>query len=401
MAMVWRLRGDAEADPFTHAAAVFDAGGKTFRHRLYPEYKANRPAARRQELAVQLPYMRHAADALGLKAVEKKGYEADDVIATLANVAVANGGMRVTIVSSDKDMCQLVRDGWIEIAEPLSHTRIRAQQVREKFGVGPELVPDVQALTGDAVDNVPGVPGIGDVKAAALIRRHGNLRRLLDAAAKGKVGSPAQQIALKRGRERALLCHKLVTLRRNVNLDISWEEMVCKPVETQHIMEMLRVLEAGQKFQAMFDPSTVRTRLVHALAANDDPYAYHKAAMVEERRRTKDSAYRSKLPIPDAPQPGWYKRRLIRNGPWVPARIWRHPEIDFVTDKPSGRDMLLCEVNGERREAELQWGALCLRPISEVDFNFMVKNAVWAKAHAPHEPEANPEKPTNWNTVPV
>ena len=146
----------------SHGAAVFDPEGPTFRHTLFPTYK-DRPG-RAAELKAQLPFMHHAADALGLKSVCVEGFEADDVIATLAERA-ARAGWRATIVSSDKDFCQLVRNGSVEIVEPVTKQRIREAGVRTKFGVDPALVPDVQALWGDAVDTIPGVDGVGGKRA--------------------------------------------------------------------------------------------------------------------------------------------------------------------------------------------------------------------------------------------
>lgn len=181
MSMIWRLLNEAQADMPTHGAAVFDAPGLTFRHKLYKRYKANRN--RSEELSVQLPIMREVSRVLGLEAVEREGFEADDVIATLASCA-RRAGIRVTIVSRDKDMAQLVRAEVpeVEIVDPFERVRRCVPEVIDKFGVPPMQVPDVQALTGDAVDNIPGMPGIGPKKAAALVRKFGNLNGILRAA---------------------------------------------------------------------------------------------------------------------------------------------------------------------------------------------------------------------------
>ena len=164
------------ADAPTHVAVVFDAKGKTFRNDIYDLYKANRPPAP-EDLVPQFPLTREATKAFNLACLEMDGYEADDIIATLATQARDAGG-RVTIISSDKDLMQLVGGG-IEMLDAMKNKRIDREGVEEKFGVGPERVVDVQSLAGDSVDNVPGAPGIGVKTAALLINEYGDLDELL------------------------------------------------------------------------------------------------------------------------------------------------------------------------------------------------------------------------------
>lgn len=161
----------------TYLAVILDAGQKNFRHELDTRYKANRPPAP-DDLIPQFPLIREVAEAFNVCAVDKGGYEADDIIATYAKQAAAQG-MKVTIVSSDKDLMQLVDDK-IEMYDPVKDKRIGIAEVREKFGVMPPQVQDVLALMGDSSDNVPGVPGIGPKTAAELITQYGSLEKLYE-----------------------------------------------------------------------------------------------------------------------------------------------------------------------------------------------------------------------------
>ncbi|PPR09198.1 MAG: DNA polymerase I [Alphaproteobacteria bacterium MarineAlpha11_Bin1] len=173
--MLTKLVEDSEAD---FLAVIFDTARKTFRTEIYPEYKANRPPPP-EELVPQFDLIREATRAYSLPCLELEGFEADDLIATYARLAVEQG-YEVTIVSSDKDLMQLVRPG-VRIMDPMKNRFIGADEVFEKFGVGPENVVDVQALLGDSTDNVPGIKGIGEAPAAALVREYGNLDNLIEA----------------------------------------------------------------------------------------------------------------------------------------------------------------------------------------------------------------------------
>ncbi|WP_371737811.1 DNA polymerase I [Magnetospirillum sp. UT-4] len=206
--MLAKLLGETDAD---HLAVIFDAARKTFRSDIYPAYKAHRPPAP-EDLVPQFPLIREAVRAFNVPCVEMEGFEADDLIATYAAQAVAQGA-RVTIVSSDKDLMQLVGDR-VEMLDPLKNRAIRAAEVMEKFGVGPERVVDVQALCGDATDNVPGVPGIGIKTAAQLIAEYGDLDTLLARA--GEIKQPKRRETLLGNAEMARLSRELVRLRRDV-----------------------------------------------------------------------------------------------------------------------------------------------------------------------------------------
>ncbi len=195
-----------------HVAIILDAGRETFRNEIYPQYKAHRPPAP-EELIPQFPLFREAARAFGIGCVEMVGYEADDIIATYARLAV-EAGAKVTIVSSDKDLMQLVVDGRVELLDPMKFRRIDSAAVFEKFGVPPEKVVDVQALAGDASDNVPGVPGIGIKTAAQLIGEYGDLETLLARA--GEIKQPKRRESLLANAELARISRRLVELKRDV-----------------------------------------------------------------------------------------------------------------------------------------------------------------------------------------
>ncbi|HLO79229.1 MAG TPA: DNA polymerase I [Magnetospirillum sp.] len=206
--MLLKLLNETDAD---HLAVIFDAARKTFRSDIYPEYKAHRPPPP-EELVPQFPLIREATRAFNVPCLELEGYEADDLIATYAAQAVARGA-RVTIVSSDKDLMQLVGDG-VEMMDPLKSRIIATPEVIEKFGVTPDKVVDVQALCGDPTDNVPGVPGIGVKTAAQLITEYGDLDALLARA--GEIKQPKRRETLLANAEMARISRELVRLKRDV-----------------------------------------------------------------------------------------------------------------------------------------------------------------------------------------
>jgi len=206
--MMMKLLNETDAD---HVAVIFDAARKTFRSDIYPEYKAHRPPAP-EELVPQFPLIREATRAFNVPCIEMEGFEADDLIATYATQAAALGA-RVTIVSSDKDLMQLVGGG-VEMMDPLKGRTIAEPEVVEKFGVPPDKVVDVQALCGDTADNVPGVPGIGVKTAAQLILEYGDLDTLLARA--GEIKQPKRRETLLNNADMARISRELVRLRRDV-----------------------------------------------------------------------------------------------------------------------------------------------------------------------------------------
>ena len=214
--MLSKLVGSADCDAL---AVVFDTSRITFRSAIYPEYKAHRPPPP-EELIPQFPLVRDATRAFNIAAVEREGFEADDLIATYATQAAAKG-IRVTIVSSDKDLMQLVGNG-VFMQDPLKNKEIGEAEVFEKFGVAPALVTQVQALCGDATDNVPGVPGIGIKTAAQLITEYGDLETLLAKAA--EIKQPKRRESLIEHAEAARISLKLVTLDRQVPVESTLDD---------------------------------------------------------------------------------------------------------------------------------------------------------------------------------
>src|SRR6185437_15758490 len=184
-AMLWKLLKEMKPDERpTHLAVIFDKSEKTFRTDMYKEYKAHRPPPP-DDLIPQFPLVREATRAFGVSCIEMAGYEADDLIATYARMA-REVGARCTIVSSDKDLMQLVYDGQVELFDTMKNKRIGSAEVLEKFGVTPDKVVHVQALAGDSIDNVPGVRGIGVKTAAELITQFGDVETLIARASEIK-----------------------------------------------------------------------------------------------------------------------------------------------------------------------------------------------------------------------
>ena len=222
----------------THIAVIFDAGSQTFRNDIYDKYKANRPDLP-EDLRPQFAYTRAATKAFNVPCIEVDGYEADDIIATLACRAVAAGGT-VTILSSDKDLMQLVGDG-VDMLDPMKNKRIGPDEVFEKFGVAPDRVVDVQALAGDSVDNVPGAPGIGIKTAALLIQEYGDLDTLLARAA--EIKQPKRREALIDNAELIRISRRLVALECDMPLDVALETLELHAPDPETIMEFLHEME--------------------------------------------------------------------------------------------------------------------------------------------------------------
>ncbi|MBJ2152466.1 DNA polymerase I [Paracoccus sp. IB05] len=222
----------------THIAVVFDHSSKTFRNDIYPDYKANRPPPP-EDLRPQFPLTREATRAFNVACIEQPGYEADDIIATLARLAVEAGGS-ATIISSDKDLMQLVRPG-VDILEPMKNRQIGPDEVFEKFGVGPERVIDVQALAGDAVDNVPGAPGIGLKTAALLINEYGSLEELLERA--GEIKQPKRRETLIDNRAQILTSKRLVSLDAEVPLEVTLDQLEVLKPDAEKLLGFLTHME--------------------------------------------------------------------------------------------------------------------------------------------------------------
>jgi len=230
--------GDHGPDAPTHLAVIFDKGSHTFRNDLYDLYKANREAMP-EDLRPQIPLTRAATEAFNIPCKELEGYEADDIIATLSNQARDAGG-RVTIVSSDKDLMQLVGDG-VEMFDAMKNKRIDRDGVFEKFGVFPDRVVDVQALAGDSVDNVPGAPGIGVKTAALLINEYGSLEDLLDRAE--EIKQPKRRQTLIDMRAQIELSKRLVELDANTPLDFTLDDLELRDPDPEKLLSFLAEME--------------------------------------------------------------------------------------------------------------------------------------------------------------
>ena len=238
-AMLWKLlRETGELAPPTHLAVIFDYSAKTFRSDLFDGYKANRPEPP-GDLIPQFPLVRDAVRAFNVACIEREGYEADDIIATYAIQAV-EAGADVTIVSSDKDLMQLVQPGII-MYDTMKNKAIGEAEVVERFGVPPSKVVEVQALIGDSSDNVPGVPGIGVKTAALLINEFGDLETLLARA--GEIKQEKRRESLITFADQARLSKTLVILDCHVPLDVPLAETAVRPPETEALTAFMRKLE--------------------------------------------------------------------------------------------------------------------------------------------------------------
>ncbi|MFN3721496.1 MAG: DNA polymerase I [Paracoccaceae bacterium] len=222
----------------THIAVIFDYSSKTFRNDIYPLYKANRPEPP-EDLRPQFPLTRDATRAFNVACIEIDGYEADDIIATLARQAVEAGGA-CTIISSDKDLMQLVGNG-VRMRDPMKDKTIDRDEVIEKFGVGPERVVDVQALAGDSVDNVPGAPGIGLKTAALLINEYGDLETLLERA--GEIKQPKRREALIDNADLIRISKRLVSLDAQVPLDFTITDLAMHEPDPEKLLPFLQEME--------------------------------------------------------------------------------------------------------------------------------------------------------------
>ena len=231
-AMLMKLIDDLKPD---HVAVVFDVARKTFRSDIYAGYKANRSEPP-EELVPQFSLVREATKALSLPLIEAPGFEADDLIATYAGIA-EDAGLATLIVSSDKDLMQLIR-GDVTMLDPMKQRRIGADEVFERFGVPPEKVIDVQALAGDSTDNVPGVPGIGVKTAAELIQNFGDLDTLLAQAE--TIKQPKRRENLINFAEQARISRQLVTLRDDAPTPLDLSALVTPPRDMARLTTFLQ-----------------------------------------------------------------------------------------------------------------------------------------------------------------
>lgn len=262
--MLWKLLRDMPADNRpTHLAIVFDKSEVTFRNKIYPEYKAHRPPAP-DDLIPQFALIREAVRAFDLPCLEQGGFEADDLIATYARQA-SDRGAHTTIVSSDKDLMQLVNDK-IMMYDTMKDRRIGIPEVIEKFGVPPEKVVEVQALAGDSTDNVPGVPGIGIKTAAQLIVEYGDLEQLLFRAT--EIKQPKRREALIENAEKARISRKLVLLDDKVELEVPLDDLAVHEPDARKLIAFLKAMEFTTLTRRVADYSQIDPANVDADASN-------------------------------------------------------------------------------------------------------------------------------------
>ena len=251
--MLWKLLRDMPPDNRpTHLAIVFDKSEVTFRNKLYPDYKAHRPPAP-DDLIPQFPLIREAVRAFDLPCLEQGGFEADDLIATYVRLACESGAS-ATIVSSDKDLMQLVTD-CVHMYDTMKDRRIGIAEVIEKFGVPPEKVVEVQALAGDSTDNVPGVPGIGVKTAAQLITEYGDLETLLNRA--GEIKQPKRREALIENAEKARISRQLVLLDDRVDLEVPIGDLAVHEPDARKLIAFLKAMEFSTLTRRVADYSQI------------------------------------------------------------------------------------------------------------------------------------------------
>ncbi|MFY0646479.1 DNA polymerase I [Sulfitobacter geojensis] len=290
------VEGNTGPDAPTHVAVIFDKGSHTFRNDMYDLYKANRDAMP-EDLRPQMPLTRSATEAFNIACKEKEGFEADDIIATLAVQARAAGG-QCTIISSDKDLMQLVGDG-VEMLDAMKNNRIDREGVFAKFGVYPERVVDVQALAGDSVDNVPGAPGIGIKTAALLINEYGDLDALLERA--GEIKQPKRRQTLIDNADQIRLSRRLVQLDENTPLDFTIDDLEVRDPDPETLLGFLAEMEFRTLTKRIADQMGKEAPVIaDAPAAPDapvvadvpfDPEKYEQVSDAEALQRWIDAIY--------------------------------------------------------------------------------------------------------------
>ena len=272
--MLWKLLRDMPEDSRpTHLAIVFDKSEVTFRNKIYPEYKAHRPPAP-DDLIPQFALIREAVRAFDLPCLEQAGFEADDLIATYVRIACERGAT-ATIVSSDKDLMQLVTD-CVTMYDTMKDRRIGIPEVIEKFGVPPEKVVEVQALAGDSTDNVPGVPGIGVKTAAQLIAEYGDLEGLLTHA--GEIKQPKRREALIENAEKARISRQLVLLDDKVDLEVPLEDLAVQEPDARKLIAFLKAMEFSTLTRRVAEYSQIDPADIEADAGNRSESASATAA---------------------------------------------------------------------------------------------------------------------------
>jgi DNA polymerase-1 len=294
--MLWKLLRDMPADNRpTHLAIIFDKSEVTFRNKLYPDYKAHRPPAP-DDLIPQFGLIRDAVRAFDLPCLEQAGFEADDLIATYARLATERGAT-TTIVSSDKDLMQLVTDK-VVMFDTMKDRRIGIPEVIEKFGVPPEKVVEVQALAGDSTDNVPGVPGIGVKTAAQLIIEYGDLEQLLFRAS--EIKQPKRREALLENADKARISRQLVLLDDKVDLEVPLDELAVHEPDARKLIAFLKAMEFSTLTRRVAEYSHIDPADVAADAKGDGNVGATLGAAKTKSSSTSGDLFPGDAPLPAA-----------------------------------------------------------------------------------------------------
>jgi DNA polymerase-1 len=297
--MLWKLLRDMKAeDKPTHLAVVFDLSEKTFRTEMYPDYKAHRPDPP-DDLKPQFGLIRQAVHAFDLPCLEQKGFEADDLIATYVRQA-CEAGATSTIVSSDKDLMQLVNDG-VVMYDTMKDKKIGRAEVIEKFGVPPDKVIEVQALIGDSTDNVPGVPGIGVKTAAQLIGEYGDLETLLKRA--GEIKQDKRRQTLIDNADKARLSKKLVTLDEHVKLDVPIGDLAVHEPNYKLLIAFLKAMEFSSLTRRVAEFSSIDVAEIEPDAKLAVGGALSLPLAGEDDAESASEGGKSAAPSKPAPQP--------------------------------------------------------------------------------------------------
>lgn len=342
--MLYRLLQDSKIE---HIAVIFDAARKTFRNDIYPDYKAHRPPPP-PELIPQFALIREATRAFGVPAIDAPNYEADDLIAAYAKAALAKG-RNVRIVSSDKDLMQLIRPG-VEMFDPLKSISIGPDEVFAKFGVTPDKVVDIQALAGDSTDNIPGVPGIGVKTAAELINQYGDLENLLKNA--GEIKQPKRRQLLIDHADKARISKKLVVLDDKAPLPEPVDTLKRRP---NHSAELIAFLQA-QGFRSLLSrmnaPTTVAAPTANAAAAAPTTSTTQPTPTASETPKLSQTEQDYEL-VQDIKRLQW----------WIDAaRAKGYVAIDTETDSLTACTARLVGVS-----LAIEPGKACYIPVSHID----------------------------------
>jgi DNA polymerase-1 len=354
--MLQKLLSDVNAE---HIAVIFDHGRKTFRNEIYEDYKAHRPPPP-EELIPQFAIVREATIAFGVPALEVPRYEADDLIASYAREACEKG-RNVRIVSSDKDLMQLIRPG-VEMFDPLKSVTIGPDEVMKKFGVPPEKVVDVQALAGDSTDNIPGVPGIGVKTAAELINQYGDLENLLKHA--GEIKQPKRRELLTTHAEEARISKRLVTLDDKAPLPAPIETLKRTP---DHLPQLIKFLQE-QGFRSLVTRMNVAGAAMDvaaAMAPQHEATGAHASQHAE--KMLEDIPDSGEMPHADALSRAKQEYELVQDAErlkwWVDAaKKAGHVAIDTETDSLTASTAKLVGIS-----LAIAPGKACYIPCNHID----------------------------------